>query len=399
MKLLLRDAVLMDADHYNQPGDILIEGERITQVGAELPCDEQTQVLSLKGCTIMPGIVDAHVHVAVNDGAFFDAHLKAWASKGVTTVRELGLLSKCSGEDFLSWLRAHQTPAHTHVVTAGKYIDVQGGYGDGHRPGDNWGNVITTTEEAIDAVAQHKQLGTGGIKIGILDGKMGQGRPRLPVETIHAMAKKARENGMWFSVHLTEAATLKWLLEHDCPISDAGHTPYDPIPEETLRKMVSEGIGMVTTNGGPDKVPKLPPQVMKTFDFEGFRKMAVGRCAQMRSNAQRLYEAGGTIAIGTDTGTDIADTPEDRQALIDQAGIPVIELRQLHEAGLPMQEIVKAATINGARLCGTERDEGTLQAGKLANLIAFPGRLTPDFQALSAVPFVINRGIILKNDL
>jgi imidazolonepropionase-like amidohydrolase len=398
MKVILKNAELLDATHLFEPLDVLVEDDAIVSVGKNLD-EEGATVYDLSGYTLLPGIIDAHVHVAVNDGDFYDDALKAWVRSGVTTVRELGLLSSRSGESFLQWLQAHNSPAHAHVVTAGKYIDVAGGYGCGPRPENNWGIIVSSPEEAVQEVRRHAEMGCDGIKIGLRDGRMGEGKPRLPMDYVRAIAQAAREEHLFMAVHLTAADTLTALVENQCPITDAAHTPYDPIPDRVLDQMVQRGIAMVTTNGGPDKVPKLPPPLLAKFDREAFRKNAVLRCQEMRNNVGRLYRAGGTVAIGTDLGTDVEDTAADKAEFVSAVGIPIIELTQLREAGLPFQEVIKAATINGARVCGTDQTEGSVDVGKRANLIAVRGRVDDTFSALAAVPFVMNRGVIIKNEL
>ena len=398
MRLLLKNAELLDANHIFAPMDVLLEGESILAVGKGLDASG-AEIVDLAGCTLMPGIIDAHVHVAVNDGELYDDALRAWAQSGVTTVRELGLLSQRSGESFMEWLHAHQSPAHTHVVTAGKYIDIAGGYGCGPRPGNNWAVIIETPEQAAAEVHRHAKMGCDGIKIGIRDGRMGQGKPRLPVDYVLAIAEAARSEQMWMGVHLLAADTLTELIDAGCPITDAAHTPYDPIPDRILAEMARRQIAMVTTNGGPDKVPKLPPPLRANFDWDAFRKNAEIRCEEMRNNVGRLYRAGGIVAIGTDLGTDIEDTPEDKAEFVASVGIPIVELTQLRDAGLPFLEIIKAATINGAKVCGRDHLEGTIEPGKLANLIAVRGRVDDSFAQLQAVPFVVNRGEIIKNQL
>lgn len=76
------------------------------------------------------------------------------AYNGVTTVRELGMLSTLSQQDYAQWLQENnRKPDTAHVVATGKYIDVAGGYGAGPMPNHPVGNLITTPEEAADAVS------------------------------------------------------------------------------------------------------------------------------------------------------------------------------------------------------------------------------------------------------
>lgn len=109
----------------------------------------------------------------------------------------------------------------------------------------------------------------------------------------------------------------------------------------------------------------------------------------MRENCKRLYDAGGKIVIGTD----LMRSKDFRK----DAKIPTIELKQLVEAGIPFREAIKAGTIYAAEVAGTAQEEGTLEPGKLANLIAVKGTVDEDFEALNQVAFVMHYGAVIKN--
>lgn len=111
----------------------------------------------------------------------------------------------------------------------------------------------------------------------------------------------------------------------------------------------------------------------------------------MRENCKRLYDAGGKVVIGTDL-MHSKDFSKD-------AVIPTIELRQLVEAGLPFEEAIKAGTGYAAEVVGTAAEEGTLEVGKLANIIVVKGEVDETFAALDNVPFVMHYGSIIKNQL
>ena len=111
----------------------------------------------------------------------------------------------------------------------------------------------------------------------------------------------------------------------------------------------------------------------------------------MKQNCLRLYRAGGKVVIGTD----LMRSRDFRK----DAAIPVTELRQLTEAGIPFAEALKAGTLYAAQAVGTDAEEGTLEPGKLANLIVVPGEVDAGFAALAHVPFVMHYGTIIRNEL
>ena len=151
MSVLLKNAALLDARRLIEMQDVLVENGRITAVGKNLgPADRE---IDLTGYTLLPSFIDAHVHVAVDDHAFKDSAIRAWAYNGVSTVRELGMLSQLSQADYAAWIKKmNSQPETATVVAVGNYIDVAGGYGAGPNPNHPVGTLITTAGEAAEEV-------------------------------------------------------------------------------------------------------------------------------------------------------------------------------------------------------------------------------------------------------
>lgn len=403
MTCLFKHAKLLDAEHDHTTLDILVDGERITAVGADL--DGADRVIDLTGYTILPGFVDAHVHVAVDDRAFKENAVRAWAYNGVTTVRELGMLSTLQQQDYARWLRENnQKPDTAHVVATGKYIDVAGGYGAGPMPNHPVGNLVTTPQEAADAVTLAHQLGFPGIKIGIHDGSMDQ-TPHLTPEMAKAICDRAHELHMWVAAHIGNCKGARFML--DAGVDELAHTPADPMPEEMIREMAERGIVMDTTVGDPDKGMEPPPMMdlpdgmeppegmgpppgpMMPMDPAEMKQQAE-KMKIMEENLGRFYRAGGKIVVGTD----LIHSRDYRK----DAVIPVPELRHLHAAGLPMDAILRAATLSGAEVAGTGTTEGRIAPGYFANLVAVPGTVNETFDALRQVKLVMHRGTIIRDE-
>lgn len=402
MTCLLKNARLLDAHYDHASLDVLVADDKIAAVGTELgPADRE---IDLTGYTVLPGFIDAHVHVAVFDHAFRDDAVRPWARNGVTTVRELGMLSVLSQEAYAKWLaQNNQNPETAHVIATGKYIDVAGGYGAGPNPNRPCGKLVTTPEEAADAVTAAYTLGYPGIKIGIHDGSMDT-TPHLSPEMAKAICDRAHAHGMWVAAHIGNCKGAQFMLE--AGVDELAHTPSDDMSDEMLQDMVRRGIIMDTTVGDPDKAPDMapppgmdgsggppdgmgPPPGGMPMDPE---KMAAERKENqkhMRENLRRFYAAGGTIVAGT-------DLIHSRDYTVD-AAIPVGELKQLALAGLPLQAIIATATANAARVVGT--NEGILEPGRLANLIVVPGPVDLTFNALKHVKLVIHSGNFIRNEL
>ncbi len=111
----------------------------------------------------------------------------------------------------------------------------------------------------------------------------------------------------------------------------------------------------------------------------------------MLSNLKRFYDAGGKIVLGTDL---IHSSDFKRDAVI-----PTVEMRQLIKCGIPFMEAIKAGTISAAEVVGTAEEEGTLEVGKLANIIAVKGTVDETFAALDDVKLVMHYGTVIKNQI
>lgn len=413
MSYLLKNARLLDAAYHNAPLDVLVEGRQIQAIGKKLRGDQE---IDLEGYTLLPGFIDAHVHVAVFDDAFKDDAVKPWAYNGVTTVRELGMLSVLPQADYAQWIKQNnEDPKSARVIATGKYIDVAGGYGAGPNPNHPVGNLITTAEEAADAVTQAHKLGFPGIKIGIHDGRMDT-TPHLSPEMAKAVCDRAKSHGMWVTSHIGICKGAGFMLE--AGVRELAHTPSDPIPDEMIQWMVEHGVVMDTTVGDPGKAMEPPPGMDMpggpggpgepggpggpggmpnlmpiNFDPEKMAAEKKARWKVMVENLGRYYRAGGKIVTGTDL-IHSRDFSKD-------AVIPVPELRALTSVGIPLQDAIKAGTIAAAEVVGTGKEEGLIEVGRMANLIAVKGPVDESFEALNRenVKLVLHYGAVIRREL
>jgi adenine deaminase len=124
MSVLLKNACILDANHDFVIKDILTGDKTIISVedpGLAYPAADN--IIDFSGYTVLPGFIDAHIHVAVDKTGFSDTALKAWVQNGVTTVRDLGMLNNLPLEDYAAWIKTKTGPEYARVLSAGKYID------------------------------------------------------------------------------------------------------------------------------------------------------------------------------------------------------------------------------------------------------------------------------------
>lgn len=344
--IVLRGARLLDSQYDGEALDVLVRDGYIVEVGENLAGDE---VVDLTGCTLMPGLIDAHVHAAGSDYGI--ELLKTWAQNGITSVREEGMLSTLGEEDFIALIEeANDDPESACLVSCGKYLDVEGGYGMG--PTGNMGVVITTPEEAAAEIEYKAELGYPQVKIGI-----NSDENRMTAEEITAIIETAHENGMPVAAHVNYADYLAELVGYG--LDESAHTPSDEMSGELIDGMVQANVAMNTSGA------------------ESYEDVKI-------ANLKAFYEAGGFITVGTDLMRNYDDC---MTALASEMAV-------LAKAGLTVQEVIACATHNNAIALGL--DAGDIAAGLQADLVAVKGEVDETFDALGGISFVMNDGVIIK---
>lgn len=392
--ICLKNGRISDGRLWNVRADVLVDPEegQILDIGSNLSGDEN---FDLEGYTILPGLFDAHVHIVTGHIQYNDEALKNWAQAGVLTLRDLGLGDGTHASDgYLAWRETVRRPECAEILTAGQAIAAVGGYM--HIMGrDENGIGVTTPEEAREAIIKQLSDGCDGVKTAMDIDQMDESTPQLAPETVRAIANAAKDMNVWCCAHVLQSRFLRILVENGIP--EMAHMVTDPIPEELLDEMAVKHIPVtctLQTINAPR--PPLPPEVLASMPprmREVIRKMESIDTAQQErdaiENARRYHEKGGVLVLGTDTMR-MEQMPE-------VACVPVKEFQLLYQAGLSVQEVLAAATINAAYVCKVDDRLGSIEVGKQANLIAIRSPLDETFEALRHVEFVMNRGVVIKN--
>ncbi len=390
MSIVLKNAALCDAYLWKEVKDLKVEEGKIVEIGKDLTGDE---VIDLSGYTLMPGFFDAHMHLVSGSEPMDDQSLREWAQGGVLTVRDMGFGGNQTLEDFIDWAHSLKDPKVAQVITAGRFITCEDGYGHKMAGKEN-GIAVKGAEEAKAAVEKMKALGCDGIKSAADMERMDPNTPVLSTEEFRALAEAAKENGMWMGVHIQHTDYIQSLI--DAGVPELAHMSLDPIPDEMLEEMAAKKMYVTPTLAVIDASrPPLPPGELPPGMKEMIEKMmAIDTHQQERNavdNVRRFVGFGGKVAFGTDT---MRMTENDSVQ-----GIPIHELELMQEAGLSMQQLIEAATINSAHVCGLEETQGSIEVGKMANLIAIKGELEEDVSVFSKVDFVMHYGVVIKNVL
>lgn len=334
---------------------LVIRDGRIAAVGpraqVEIPAD--AQVIDVQGATLLPGFFNAHVHES------FDAYrLREWARAGVTTVRDLGPLN--GGRSALEFDYAfkdnvRQHPEYARIVASSPIMSPPGGYG-GLLPVSGPQDARAKTNAILDD-------GADLIKLGFEDRIRGP-QPLLPVADAQAIVAAAHDRGVPVSAHISLAKHLKLAIESG--VDDVAHMITDRLPDELIPQMVEKHIYWTPT--------------LELWN-------GVGQSANMPDSLRRFVEGGGQVALGTDYAG---------YSIHFELGMPITEIELMHEAGMTPMQIIVAATKNAAHVSHRDRDLGTLEAGKIADVLVVNGNPLQDLRALLDVRMVLKDGVILR---
>jgi imidazolonepropionase-like amidohydrolase len=355
--LALVNATLIDGTGADPLPDavLLIKGNRIVAVGPRKTINfaPETKTIDLEGATILPGFINAHVHFAYDERT-----LETWALAGVTTVRDEGIISSKPLAELMKFRdETRADPKYARLVSAGYMTTVPGGYGD---------LFVATVAEARKKAAEELDAGVDLIKISLEDGYAGKsGLPKLTDEEIAAIVTTAHERGTRVSGHITQGAYLDRMVA--AGVDDVAHIPYDYVDPAVLKRMVEKGIYFTPT-------------------FTVFRNYGapVSQCAE---NLRKFLELGGHAALGNDYGGGPGNF---------ELGIPMYEIEMMTKAGMTPMQIIVASTLNAAHVSNLEKELGTLEPGKIADILIVAGNPLEDLQALQKVRMVIHNGVVIR---
>jgi imidazolonepropionase-like amidohydrolase len=362
--LALVNGVLIDGTGADPIPDaaLVIRAGRIAAVGSrtavEIPAD--ARVIDVNGATLLPGLINAHVHSA------FDVHnLEMWGKDGVTTVRDLANSTFPRLEPIAKFRETvRDYPQAARLVTVGPMVTVPGGY-----PIAIWGVPALTVTSPIDArqkVTQLLDAGVDVIKISLESGGIfGQTIPTLSPEQAQAIVEMAHARSTLVSAHVSISADLEKALA--AGVDDMAHMSTDPVPDALIQRMVKADVYWVPT-------------------IELWKGVGLGE--HVIDNLRRYVAAGGLVALGTDYD----GAPNVNFDL----GMPIHEIEWMQEAGMTPMQIIVAATRNAAHVCNLDDEIGTLQAGKIADVLVIDGNPLQDVHALLNVRLVIHDGRVIR---
>lgn len=389
---------------------VIVQGTTITDAGSNLPIPQGAQVIDLGDATLSPGFMDAHTHLTADySGNYNERRLKtlelnvselaylaipfarATIEAGFTTVRDLG--SRFEGSrDFVdvsmrNAIAKGVIPGPRMLVATfgigatGGHFDDTNGFRDllfGHEPGSDDG--IADGPDAIrKAVRFQIKNGADVIKAAVSGGVLSMHDevdvPQLTPAEMAALVDETHRLRKKVAVHCHGDQAAKDAIE--AGVDSIEHGSF--LKPETLQLMKTKGTWLVPTLMATEwimgKLDAYPPALQAKAKAAGAAR------TEMFRNAVRLG-----VKIGF--GTDAAVYPHGQNAK---------EFKLMVDLGMPNIEALRAATSADAELFGIAQRVGTLEKGKLADIIAIPGDPTTDITATERVSFVMKEGKIVKD--
>ncbi|HEX2926090.1 MAG TPA: amidohydrolase family protein [Ruminiclostridium sp.] len=337
---------------------IAVKGSIITAVGAKdsVAIPEGMKTIDLKGATVMPGFVNAHVHQAYNE-----KNLENWLKCGVTTVRDESPLALTNSNFLAKRDSLNKDPAHSRVVSGTPILAPKGGYGQ---------DFFTSADSAGKKVSQYISKGVNIVKFSIEDDLQGRKWPLPTYEEVKAIVDSAHANGCKVSVHISHERNLKMAI--DAGVDDIAHMVVEPISPENIEQIVQKGIYWEPTL-------ELWSYVSRDYNLD-WKDVAI-------QNLSAFYKAGGKIALGTDFAGYTSSFEY----------FPDAEVKLMRQAGIKPMDILIAATKNAAEVCGLGDTLGTVEAGKIADLLVVIGDPLAENPQLS-LRMVVHGGVIVVDN-
>lgn len=363
---------------------VLIEDDRIKSVGTKLAFPKDAQIIDLGNATLLPGLIDAHTHLlhqyykengddnanrileAVEMGPGRRALLGAKLARdmldaGFTTVRELGN-SGINGDVALRDAISADWVVGPRVFACTRALAPVGGQFQSLTPEaqkliEQEYVAVSGADEARRAVRQAIYDGADCIKVIV-----NAGARMLSLEEMRAIVDEAHRAKRKVAAHATDGDAAA-LIAAEAGVDSIEHAY--TISEKVLTLMAEKKIFLVPT------------------DAAGVERY--------KARIQRAIKAGVRIAIGSDLYYEVSGVTRGQLA----AGM----YGNYVDAGMPVMEVLRAATINAAELVDATQSVGVIESGRIADLIAVGGAGFEDIAMLQNVAFVMKGGRVIKNDL
>jgi imidazolonepropionase-like amidohydrolase len=387
----------VDTGAILQPGEVLVQGNRIRAVGTSVEHPAGAKVIDLGNTTLMPGLIDAHIHLFLHPGAedlqtviesvpwrtiLAEKAAKDDVMAGYTAERDMGSEGAGSADTAVRNAINQGLIPGPRLRISGNAIDLLGGHEDANRynPAQHVlsnADYANSAEQLIEVMREQHKEGSDFAKI-YETGKdsMVDGSLHTPYQYTAAQLTAAVEEGhrLGGSVAVHAMGEPGTLYAAQAGVASIDHATQ--LSDETVRLMKEKGIFAVPT-------------------FTIFEYFAQHRESQDQAATQaemldyKIKEFKKQVAAGVPfaVGSDVGPFPHGTQAR---------ELTLMVQYGMKPLAVLQADLINGAKLLGWQGQIGELKPGYLADVIAVPGNPLEDISTCEHVSFVMKDGVVLR---
>ena len=397
--IVLHAARLLEVETGNvlQPGEILVEGERIKAVGTAVEHPQGATVIDLGDTTLLPGMIDAHVHLFLHPGAedlqtveesvpwrtiLAEQAAKADLMGGFTAERDMGTEGAGSADTAIrNAINAGMIPG-PRLRISGNAIDIVGGHEDANHfnPAQHVlsnADYANTADEIVAVMREQHKEGSDFAKIyetgpdRMIDGVLHTPYQYTEAQ-LAAAVEEANRLGGFVGVHaMGEPGTL---YAAQAGVASIDHATQ--LSDETMRLMKEKGIFAVPT--------------FTIFEFFATHRESQDQAATESAMLDyKIAEFKKQIAAGVPfaVGSDVGPFPHGTQAR---------ELTLMVRYGMKPLAVLQADMINGAKLLRWDGQIGELKAGYYADIIAVPGNPLDDISVVEHVRFVMKNGVVVR---
>jgi len=390
--VLITNARLIDGTGGIKEGAMIaISGNHIEGIFSDGEPREGDLTIDAAGRTVMPGLIDSHVHILVDEPVVDEKtlaeytensarkNLAGFLSHGVTTIKSAG-----DPEDAILELRQLIEEGKIEgprLLVVGPVLSAPGGHPSVTIFADNpWireriVGELESVEGAKETIVRLAEKGVDGIKI-VYQGSDNESQTylyggrisirRLPRKVMETIIEESHRHGLRVTAHTFEEEGVISVVEAGVDSLEHGVVAKTPVSEPVVEMLREAGVFYIPT--------------LQVFRAAETRERAM-------ANLKQLSEAGVRIVLGTDT---VGDTP---------AGSNTIsEAERMVEAGMSPAQVIQAATRDAAEHLGRGDDLGTLEAGKLADLIIVEGDPLQNISVLRTPWMVLKGGRVVVDN-